>query len=404
MDNNQIQNVDNNTYLSTNNENTIYIDGSILEGGGQILRISLALGGLLKKNVTITNIRGKRNPPGLKNQHSSTSESLANICGAKLLNCKVGSKELIFLSNQIKNLDLGKTHVCDCNSAGSIGLMIQQLLPYLTLAKEKCKLELIGGTIVSHSPSIFYISSILEPILNKMKVNFSMNVIRHGIFPIGKGKVLFETTPNNVIEPLELTERGKLHKVLVRVVSTNNFSIVESQQILKNLVKEVKKTLKSYNKSYDNYQNSDEDEEKYTVIDELINLNMKKGFTLFSQIILYFEKTIVSAEHTYSEKKELNQIKNFKSEILNKFDNILNSNLVCVDEYTVDHLIIFLAFAKGKSIIHVGEISLHTLTAIEVVKKFLPDIKIIITKNEEFNKLEVEGIGLVNEFVNNNFL
>ncbi len=52
------------------------IDGSLLEGGGQILRISTALSVLLKKTIRITNIRAGRKDGGLKPQHLTGIELL----------------------------------------------------------------------------------------------------------------------------------------------------------------------------------------------------------------------------------------------------------------------------------------------------------------------------------------
>jgi RNA 3'-terminal phosphate cyclase (ATP) len=45
------------------------IDASVLEGGGQIFRISLAIASLLRFKCEIHSIRSKRPNPGLAKQH-----------------------------------------------------------------------------------------------------------------------------------------------------------------------------------------------------------------------------------------------------------------------------------------------------------------------------------------------
>ncbi|MBD3180695.1 RNA 3'-terminal phosphate cyclase, partial [Candidatus Poribacteria bacterium] len=47
----------------------IQIDGSTGEGGGQILRSSLAISAVLGQPVIIYNIRSGRRKPGLRAQH-----------------------------------------------------------------------------------------------------------------------------------------------------------------------------------------------------------------------------------------------------------------------------------------------------------------------------------------------
>jgi RNA 3'-terminal phosphate cyclase (ATP) len=55
----------------------IVIDGSLLEGGGQTLRISSALSAILGVPIRIHSIRAGRSTPGLRPQHLTGNNFLS---------------------------------------------------------------------------------------------------------------------------------------------------------------------------------------------------------------------------------------------------------------------------------------------------------------------------------------
>ena len=72
------------------------VDGSFGEGGGQILRSSLALALVAGAELRITNIRARRQKPGLMRQHLAAVRAAAAVGRAEIKGAEIGSKELYF--------------------------------------------------------------------------------------------------------------------------------------------------------------------------------------------------------------------------------------------------------------------------------------------------------------------
>jgi RNA 3'-terminal phosphate cyclase len=75
----------------------LIIDGSYGEGGGQIVRTAVSLSAITGKPIQITNIRSKRNNPGLRTQHFSAVKAVADLFHAKVENLKVGADWIRFI-------------------------------------------------------------------------------------------------------------------------------------------------------------------------------------------------------------------------------------------------------------------------------------------------------------------
>src|SRR6185295_19644960 len=80
----------------TRTDNMITIDGSFGEGGGQILRTSLALSLVTGKPFVIDRIRAGRKNPGLLRQHLTAVNAAVEISNAEVSGAVMGSKELTF--------------------------------------------------------------------------------------------------------------------------------------------------------------------------------------------------------------------------------------------------------------------------------------------------------------------
>ncbi len=74
----------------------ICIDGSMGEGGGQILRTALSLSLVTGEGVRIEKIRAARPRPGLQRQHLAAVESAATIGQAHVEGAGLGSDEIVF--------------------------------------------------------------------------------------------------------------------------------------------------------------------------------------------------------------------------------------------------------------------------------------------------------------------
>src|SRR6476660_2187127 len=74
----------------------VQLDGSFGEGGGQILRSSLALSLLTGRPFRLRNIRANRSRPGLQPQHLMSVMAAAEIGCATVKGAKLGSSTLDF--------------------------------------------------------------------------------------------------------------------------------------------------------------------------------------------------------------------------------------------------------------------------------------------------------------------
>ncbi len=191
----------------------IVIDGSMGEGGGQILRTAIAIAAIAGKKLRIINIRAKRNPPGLRPQHLTAVRAIAALSGGSLEGDKVGSMTLEFEPGSIR----GGVYKFDVGTAGSVSLVLQALLPVMAYADGPIRVTITGGTDVARAPTIDYVREVLRGLLRMLGYEFSIEVRRRGHYPRGGGVVVVSVDdPPGGFKGRDFIERGKLLEVKMR--------------------------------------------------------------------------------------------------------------------------------------------------------------------------------------------
>ncbi len=167
------------------------VDGSIGEGGGQILRTAIALSAILQKSVRILNIRKARPRPGLGVQHVKSIELAQSLCDAVVKGLAVGSTELEFTPGPIKS----GSHSINMGTAGSITLALQSVLPIAAYAPGPVTFDITGGTDVKWSPPYDHFENVMVPVLELFGYHVESSLLKRGFFPVGNGRVIVHTMP-----------------------------------------------------------------------------------------------------------------------------------------------------------------------------------------------------------------
>ena len=170
---------------------TVFIDGSMGEGGGQILRTSLALSCITGKHLHIENIRAARRKPGLARQHLSCVQAACEICEGHCEGAALGSQVLDFAPGSVHSGDFCFVF----GSAGSASLVIQPVLPALFLADKPSTVTVSGGTHNPWAPPFDFLAETFLPAIASAGFVAECKLVKHGFFPAGGGEITFAIQP-----------------------------------------------------------------------------------------------------------------------------------------------------------------------------------------------------------------
>jgi RNA 3'-terminal phosphate cyclase (ATP) len=186
------------------------IDGSRGEGGGQVLRTSLALSLLTGDPVRIVNVRARRAKPGLQRQHLAAFEAAALVGNAAVTGAEVGSQIVAFEPQGVRP----GIHRIDVGTAGSTTLVAQTVLLPLALAPSPSTLTITGGTHNPLAPPVEFLSRVWLPAIAELGLRAAVRLDRHGFYPAGGGRITCEISPAvDAAGPLSRLARGEVHAI-----------------------------------------------------------------------------------------------------------------------------------------------------------------------------------------------
>ncbi len=342
----------------------IYIDGAQKSGSGTIVRFAVGLATLLGKELYLTNIRAKREKPGLRPQHLKAIEALKQICRGNLDGGEVGSKEIRFKpGGGVK----GSHYEWDIGTAGSTTLLVMTLLPAACFSKEAISFKISGGLFQDFAPSAYHMRCVLFPMLNKMGITAKLSVIRPGYIPRGSGIIEVELQPvRQRIKPITLVDQGNVTGIEGVALASH----LKERKVSERMAEKCSEVLRSSG---------------YKAQIEIINdtLALQRGAAL-----AIYAKTssgcIIGADRAGAPRRTSEQIGKYAA--MSLIEDLATG--ATVDRYLADQLIFYAALADGVSQYRIPRLTEHIETNLWLVESVL-GAKTKVNKN----LVKIQGIG-----------
>jgi RNA 3'-terminal phosphate cyclase (ATP) len=330
-----------------NDRTVVRIDGSYGEGGGQMLRTSLALSCVLVRPFEMVNIRKNRRNPGLQPQHLTAVKAAAAISRAEVTGDELASTRLTFDPQVVPE---GGEYHFDVSerkgSAGSTSLVLQTVLLPLAGAHRSSRVTVTGGTHVPWSPPFHYLQLVFLPLLGRLGLLAEFEIQKWGWYPMGEGRVTARMRPVQALAPIFLLDRGKLVRMTGISAASNlprDIAVRQQQRALQRL--------------------------SARGIDARIDLvdapSIGKG--TFVLLRAEFENVVAGFGSLGEIGKRAEQVADEACDDLFAYAEMNGA----LDPYLADQIIPWLVLAEGSSSFTTSRITRHLLTNLWIVQRFL---------------------------------
>ncbi|MCL2712234.1 MAG: RNA 3'-terminal phosphate cyclase [Methanomassiliicoccaceae archaeon] len=334
------------------------IDSSKGEGGGQVVRSSVALSAITGIEAHLTRIRENRPTNGLSKQHCIAVKAVADMTDSVVIGNHAGSRDLLFKPGNGKRSDIK----LDIGTAGSISLVLQAVMLAARHHKEKMRVDVSGGTNVMWAPPIDSYQQILFPLMERMGIHAKLDIIDRGFYPDGGGRVIAELEPVDEIRPLVIEDLGKLERI------DGIFYIQRlKDDIMEDMLSSCKETL---------------DLKCPVNIDVQRTVGNSKGAGL-SLAAVYENGRLGSNVLTTRGHPAKQAGEDVAKDLLKEM-----SSGATMDVYTADQLLPYMAMANGPSEFTVSRISKHLLSQMDTLETFL-DVRFGVERKGHIYNLSV---------------
>ena len=401
--------------ISSAAKSPVHLEGTTLEGGGQLVRLALSLSSLTLIPIHITNIRGNRRPKsnpskggGLKSAHLAGTQWLARVTAAETSGVEVNSREMVFRPSRkiriIKGEDIqdGEELLTDTESRitsgvwndvydagrlvrrdsyipmstpGSIFLVFQAILPFILFSASHApigssstssagnsipvRITIEGGTNVANSPSFEYIDQVLLPMLSA-KVGIPPIAIKlysrgwcHGRSEVGSVAIdITPLSPGSCLPAFSFSGRGEVTRMHVSILASG----IATRNVIRDKVTE---HMIKRHPDVEIFFPVDEDSRDSKRLYLLLVAETSSGYRL-GRDWLYDRKI-----------KFPGAVDDLVSRVVDDLEQEL-AHEGCVDEFLQDQLVVFQALAEGRGSVDLGKVkeaSLHTRTVKWVIEK-----------------------------------